>query len=50
MTERWADVIDVNMRRADVLEDTADRIKVYRGVADIWRGSNWGFRRRSWCL
>jgi len=35
--EQPVDVIDVKMRRADALEDTAARIEELRGVASLWR-------------
>ncbi|MGA2449699.1 MAG: tetratricopeptide repeat protein [Polyangiaceae bacterium] len=35
--ERWADVVSVNMQRAEALTDNSERIKVLRDVANIWR-------------
>ncbi len=35
--EKWTDVIDVKMRRADALEGEADRIEELRSVAALWR-------------
>ncbi len=35
--ERWTDVIDVKMRRAEVLTEPAERIEELRKVAALWR-------------
>ena len=35
--ERWTDVIDVKMRRAEVLGEPAERIDELRRVAGLWR-------------
>jgi tetratricopeptide (TPR) repeat protein len=35
--EKWTDVIDVKMRRADALEAPEDRIEELRSVAALWR-------------
>ncbi|MFO0675675.1 MAG: tetratricopeptide repeat protein [Polyangiaceae bacterium] len=35
--ERWTDVIDVKMRRADALEDATQKIEELRSVAALWR-------------
>jgi tetratricopeptide (TPR) repeat protein len=35
--EKWTDVIDVKMRRADALTEAAEAIAELRGVAALWR-------------
>ncbi len=35
--EKWTDVIDVKMQRADALVEPADRIEELRSVAGLWR-------------
>ncbi len=35
--EKWTDVIDVKMQRAEALAEPADRIEEFRSVAALWR-------------
>ncbi|MBI5535063.1 MAG: tetratricopeptide repeat protein [Deltaproteobacteria bacterium] len=35
--ERWTDVVDVKMRRAEALEDPAEKIRELLEVTDIWQ-------------